>query len=143
MRKPVYTGQYSCPVEATADIIGGKWKTVILYYLFQGPKRFNELRRLLPLVTQRMLTRQLRELEQDGIVHRKIYQEVPPRVEYSLTSFGTSLGPIIVHMRDWGEGYMDQIQARKRESATYVTESCLSSSAHNAQVSQVARKPVE
>lgn len=116
MRKPVYTGQYSCPVEAAADIIGGKWKTVILYYLFQGPKRFNELKRLLPLVTQRMLTRQLRELEQDGIVHREIYQEVPPRVEYSLTKFGASLGPIIVQMRDWGEEYMDQIQARKRES---------------------------
>ena len=115
MRKPTYTCQYGCPVEATADIIGGKWKAVILYYLFQGAKRFNELRRLLPEVTQRMLTLQLRELEQDGIVHREIYKEVPPKVEYSLTEFGTSLGPIIVQMLDWGEKYMEQIQEQKRQ----------------------------
>ena len=115
MRKPTYTCRYGCPVEATADIIGGKWKAVILYYLFQGSKRFNELRRLLPEVTQRMLTLQLRELEQDGIVHREIYKEVPPRVEYSLTEFGTSLGPIIVQMLDWGEEYMEQIQEQKRQ----------------------------
>src|SRR5256885_15923914 len=113
MRKPTYTYQYGCPVEATADLIGGKWKAVILYYLFQGHKRFNELKRLLPEVTQRMLTLQLRELEQDGIVHREIYQQVPPKVEYSLTDFGTSLGPIIVQMLNWGEHYMEQIQARK------------------------------
>jgi len=113
MRKPTYTYQYGCPVEATADLIGGKWKAVILYYLFQGPKRFNELRRLLPEVTQRMLTLQLRELEQDSIVHREIYKEVPPKVEYSLTEFGTSLGPIIVQMLDWGEQYMEQIQEQK------------------------------
>ncbi|SRR5258708_5530113 len=115
MRKPTYTCQYGCAVEATADIIGGKWKTVILYHLFQGPKRFNELRRLLPEVTQRMLTLQLRELEQDGIVHREIYKEVPPKVEYSLTEFGTSLGPIIVQMLDWGEEYMGRIQERKQQ----------------------------
>ncbi|HEY6409906.1 MAG TPA: helix-turn-helix domain-containing protein [Ktedonobacteraceae bacterium] len=115
MRKPAFTCQYGCPVEATADIIGGKWKAVILYYLFQGTKRFNELRRLLPEVTQRMLTLQLRELEQDGIVHREIYKEVPPKVEYSLTEFGTSLGPIIVQMLDWGEEYMEQIQEQKRQ----------------------------
>ena len=113
MRKPAYTYQYGCAVEATADIIGGKWKAVILYYLFEGPKRFNELRRRLPEVTQRMLTLQLRELEQDGIVHREIYKEVPPKVEYSLTEFGTSLGPIIVQMLDWGEHYMEHVQGRK------------------------------
>jgi DNA-binding HxlR family transcriptional regulator len=113
MRKPVYTCQYGCPVEATVDIIGGKWKAVILYYLLEGPRRFNELRRLLPEVTQRMLTLQLRDLELDGIVHREIYKEIPPRVEYSLTEFGASLGPIIVQMCDWGEQYMQQIQARK------------------------------
>lgn len=122
MRKPAYTGQYGCAVEATADIIGGKWKAVILYYLFQSPKRFNELRRLLPEVTQRMLTLQLRELEQDGIVHREIYKEVPPRVEYSLTEFGTSLGPIIIQMLDWGEQYMEQIQARKGQKMPPPTE---------------------
>jgi DNA-binding HxlR family transcriptional regulator len=95
---------------------------VILYYLFKGPKRFNELRRLLPEVTQRMLTRQLRELEQDGIVHREIYKEIPPRVEYSLTEFGTSLGPIIVQMLDWGEQYMEQIQVRKQQKMFHMTE---------------------
>jgi len=113
-------------VEATADIIGGKWKAVILYYLSQGPKRFNELRRLLPEVTQRMLTLQLRELEQDGIVHREIYKEVPPKVEYSLTEFGASLGPIIVQMLDWGEHYMEQIQARKEQRILGTTEPTLS-----------------
>ena len=122
MRKPAYAYQYGCAVEATADIIGGKWKAVILYYLFEGPKRFNELRRLLPEVTQRMLTLQLRELEQDGIVHREIYKEVPPKVEYSLTEFGTSLGPIIVQMLDWGERYMEQIQARKGQRTLSQTE---------------------
>ena len=125
MRKPTYTYQYGCPVEATADIIGGKWKAVILYYLFQGPKRFNELRRLLPEVTQRMLTLQLRELEQDSIVHREIYKEVPPKVEYSLTEFGTSLGPIIVQMLDWGEQYMEQIQEQKWQRISQLTKSTL------------------
>lgn len=115
MREPAYTRQYGCAVEATADIIGGKWKAVVLYYLFDGTKRFNELRRLLPEVTQRMLTLQLRELEQDGIVHREIYKEIPPKVEYSLTEFGKSLGPIIVQMLDWGEMYMEQIEAQKRQ----------------------------
>jgi DNA-binding HxlR family transcriptional regulator len=126
MRKPVYTSQYGCAVEATADIIGGKWKAVILYYLSRGPKRFNELRRRLPEVTQRMLTLQLRELEQDGIVHREIYKEVPPKVEYSLTEFGASLGPIIVQMLDWGEEYMEQIQARKEQRILHTTEPPLS-----------------
>jgi len=123
MRKPTYTYQYGCPVEATADLIGGKWKAVILYYLFQGPKRFNELRRLLPEVTQRMLTLQLRELEQDSIVHREIYKEVPPKVEYSLTEFGTSLGPIIAQMLDWGEQYMEQIQEQKWQRISHMTQS--------------------
>lgn len=126
MREPVYRSQYGCAVEATADIIGGKWKAVILYYLSQGSKRFNELRRLLPEVTQRMLTLQLRELEQDGIVHREIYKEVPPKVEYSLTEFGASLGPIIVQMLDWGEHYMEQIQARKEQRILGTTEPTLS-----------------
>lgn len=111
MRNPVYTCEYVCPVEATADILGGRWKAVILFYLLDGPKRFNAIRRYLPEVTQRMLTRQLRELELDGIVHREIYKEIPPRVEYSLTEFGTSLGPIIVQMRDWGESYMARFES--------------------------------
>lgn len=121
MRQPVYTCEYGCSVEAAVDILGGKWKAVILYYLFEGPKRFNHLKRLLPKVTQRMLTLQLRELEADGIVHREIYQEIPPRVEYSLTELGVSLGPIIVQMGDWGEVYMEQIRARKQQRMSAVT----------------------
>ncbi|NJM07416.1 helix-turn-helix transcriptional regulator [Candidatus Gracilibacteria bacterium] len=95
-----------CPVEVTLDIIGGKWKQLILYYLLQGTKRFNELRRMMPNVTQQMLTTQLRELERDGIVHRKVYAEVPPKVEYSLTERGRSLEPILLAMLAWGEEYL-------------------------------------
>ncbi len=94
-----------CPVETTLGIIGGKWKPLILYYLTQGTCRFNQLKRMLPDVTQQMLTLQLRELERDGIVHRKIYAEVPPKVEYSLTELGRSLEPILLAMLAWGEEY--------------------------------------
>ncbi|WP_340390677.1 helix-turn-helix domain-containing protein [Paenibacillus sp. FSL F4-0100] len=100
---------YGCPVEATLEVIGGKWKGVILYHLLSGTKRFNEFRGLMPDITQRMLTLQLRELEKDGIVHREIYREVPPKVEYSLTEFGLTLEPIIMLMRDWGERYNKEI----------------------------------
>ncbi|WP_409343288.1 winged helix-turn-helix transcriptional regulator [Paenibacillus sp. MBLB4367] len=94
-----------CPVEYTLDVIGGKWKGLLLYYLIGGCKRFNELRRICPSITQRMLTLQLRELEEDGIVHREVYHEVPPKVEYSLTEFGRTLVPIILLMKEWGESY--------------------------------------
>ncbi len=92
-----------CPVEGALTVIGGKWKGVVLFHLLDGTKRFNELRRLMPGVTQRMLTRQLRELEHDDIIHRKVYAEVPPRVEYSLTAKGESLRAIILALKDWGE----------------------------------------
>ena len=95
----------ACPVETTLDVIGGKWKGIILYQLLDGTKRFNEFRRLNPGITQFMLTLQLRELERDGIVHREIYKEVPPRVEYSLTDFGKTLEPVIMSMKAWGESY--------------------------------------
>lgn len=95
-----------CPVEATLNVIGGKWKPLILFYLLQGTKRFNELRRLMPQVTQQMLTLQLRELERDGVVHRQMYAEVPPKVEYSLTPVGRSLEPILLLMLDWGQQYL-------------------------------------
>ncbi|EJL29105.1 helix-turn-helix domain-containing protein [Brevibacillus sp. BC25] len=95
----------ACPVETTLDVIGGKWKGIILYQLLNGTKRFNEFRRLNPGITQFMLTLQLRELERDGIIHREIYKEVPPRVEYSLTDFGRTLEPVIMSMKVWGESY--------------------------------------
>ncbi|QIW78843.1 winged helix-turn-helix transcriptional regulator [Bacillus tequilensis] len=108
-----------CPVETTLDIIGGKWKGILLYHLIDGKKRFNEFRRLYPKITQRMLTLQLRELERDGVIHREVYKQVPPKVEYSLTEFGKTLEPVILHMKDWGEKYKDRINqietARKAE----------------------------
>ena len=97
---------YSCPVEVTIGVIGGKWKSVVLYHLIKGRViRFGEFRKLLPKVTAQMLTAQLRELEADGVIHRKIYTQVPPKVEYSLTTFGESLTPIIRAMTNWGESY--------------------------------------
>lgn len=94
-----------CPVINTLDIIGGKWKVLILYYLNEETRRFNELQRLLAGINQRMLTLQLRELENDGIVHREVYPQVPPKVEYSLTEFGRTLMPVIEAMHRWGEQY--------------------------------------
>lgn len=92
----------SCEVETTLQIIGGRWKVLIIRELLLGIRRFGELQRALPGVTQKMLTQQLREMEQDGIVHRKVYAEIPPKVEYSLTSLGESLQPILKAMHEWG-----------------------------------------
>ena len=92
-----------CPVEATLSLLDGKWKGVILFHLMEGTLRFNEIRRRLPAVTQRMLTKQLRELEVSGLVSRTIFPVVPPRVDYALTPLGASLEPIIRAMAAWGE----------------------------------------
>ncbi|MBS9722589.1 winged helix-turn-helix transcriptional regulator [Tianweitania sp. BSSL-BM11] len=92
-----------CSVEAAISLIDGKWKCVILYHLQDGTKRFNELRRKIPAVTQRMLTNQLRELELDGLVDRVVYAQVPPKVEYSLSERGRSLLPIIDALKNWGD----------------------------------------
>lgn len=104
---PTEAPNYSqhCPVNTTLSIIGGKWKVLILHHLNGQTRRFNELQRCLPSITQRMLTLQLRELEQDGIVHRKVYPQVPPKVEYSLTEFGQTLMPVITAMHNWGTQY--------------------------------------
>jgi DNA-binding HxlR family transcriptional regulator len=97
--------------------MGGKWKPVILFHLKGGPRRFNALRRLIPLVTQRVMTAHLRELERDGIIYRRIFEVVPPRVEYSLTPLGTTLMPILDSMANWGlalqesQGFQEQGEA--------------------------------
>lgn len=98
-----------CPTETALDLIGGKWKGMILYYLCTETKRFSELMRLIPGITQRMLTKQLRDLEANGIVHREVYPQVPPKVEYSLTSLGKTLEPVIRELEKWGNGYLKTI----------------------------------
>lgn len=103
---------YFCPVTATVSVIGGKWKPIILWILFQDKRRFSELKRFIPLITQKMLTQQLRELEQDGIVHREVFPVVPPQVEYSLTSKGYSLAPILRAMEHWGNTNMRESECK-------------------------------
>lgn len=97
---------YGCPVEAALDVIGNKWKGIILFHLLSGTKRFNELKRLIPVVSQRVLTLQLRELEKDKVISRKVYPQVPPKVEYSLSELGASLKPVLTALREWGEHFM-------------------------------------
>ncbi|MDF2548247.1 MAG: hxlR [Anaerosolibacter sp.] len=106
--------EYTCTFEITIDLIGGKWKPIIIWHLgTKGTKRFSELKRLLPQITQKMLTQQLRELESDGLLERKVYPEVPPKVEYSLTNSGESLMPILRMMCEWGEKYYDHADLDK------------------------------
>ena len=112
----------NCPVKLTASIIGGKWKPSLLFHLEGRTRRFCELQRLIPGLTKKMLTKHLRELERDGIVHRKVYAEVPPRVEYSLTRHGESLKPILKLMSGWGTRHrarygLTTVRPQKRETA--------------------------
>lgn len=93
---------YHCALDITMSFIGGKWKTVVLWYLRKDKKRFSELKRLIPEITEKMLSLQLRELEKDGFVQRTVYPEVPPRVEYALTEEGKTLQPILEAMAAWG-----------------------------------------
>src|SRR5262245_61423288 len=113
---------YNCPVEAAVDVFGGKWKALILWWLQQRTWRFAELRRQIPGITEKMLTQQLRELEEDGIVERKVYATVPPKVEYSLTEYGLSLKRALRAICDWGRVHMERIGAveasRDRTAAT-------------------------
>ena len=96
----------NCPVEATLDLIGGKYKALILWHLSDGQLRFSELRKVISTATPKMLTQQLRELESQALIHREVFPVVPPKVEYSLTELGRSLLPILVAMRDWGAEYL-------------------------------------
>jgi DNA-binding HxlR family transcriptional regulator len=94
-----------CPIVLTLEVIGGKWKPIILHYLSEAPRRTGELGRLIPQASGKMLTQQLRELEADKIIRRKVYRQVPPKVEYILTPLGESLRPVMVAMCAWGETY--------------------------------------
>jgi len=98
---------FHCPVEAALDVIGGKWKPLILWALGDEIMRFGELQKELPGVNAKMLTKQLRELEDDGVIKRTIYPEVPPRVEYEITEFGRTLIPILQALCNWGAQYLD------------------------------------
>lgn len=98
---------YDCPLSKVQQLIGGKWKLILLWHISGEPRRFGEIHRTFPEITQAMLTKQLRELENSGLVHREIYKEVPPRVEYSLTDLGEDFVPILRHMYDWGEQHLE------------------------------------
>ena len=109
--------KYDWPIDATLDVIGGKWKPLIIYALNDETLRFSQLLdKLQPRITQRMLTKQLRQLEEDGLVTRKVYTQVPPKVEYSLTEIGKSLMPILDQLCDWGSEHMgDRIKYKCEE----------------------------
>lgn len=104
--KKIVFDEKSCPVTATMQVLGGKWKVILINAIYlTSPARFGELKRSVKGITQSMLTQQLRELEDDGVISRKIYAEIPPRVEYTLTEFGLTLSPIIQSMGKWGKEY--------------------------------------
>jgi DNA-binding HxlR family transcriptional regulator len=104
--KKIIFDENSCPVTATMKVLGGKWKSILINAIYlTAPARFGELKRSVKGITQSMLTQQLRELEVDGLINRKIYAEIPPRVEYTLTEFGLTLSPIMQSMAKWGEEY--------------------------------------
>lgn len=105
-----------CKVENALNIIVGKWKPVILLYLlFGGTKRFSELKKLMPGITQKMLTAQLRELEEQDIILRVVYPQVPPKVEYSITDYGKSLQPILESMHEWGTAHLDHMKEKEEQ----------------------------
>ena len=106
MRSKRHDPKSGCPVEATVSVIGGLWKPQILFHLMGGTLRFMEITRRIPKATQRMLTLQLRELEDDGVIVRRVYPQVPPKVEYELTPFGRSLAPVLLTLREWGVTYL-------------------------------------
>ncbi|MDT0318105.1 winged helix-turn-helix transcriptional regulator [Streptomyces millisiae] len=114
-------GPYTCGIDAAIDVVGGKWKVLILWALHERTRRFGELRRELPGVSEKVLIQQLRELEADEIVHREVYREVPPRVEYSLTDFGASLNDALRPLGAWGREHMARI-VRIRATAGDVPE---------------------
>jgi|SRR5271166_22863 len=111
MHKQTAGSQGNCPLAALLDMIGGRWKVLALWYLRDGRKRFTELRRLMPGVTQKMLTQQLRQLEADGLVRREVYPQVPPKVEYSLTPTGEELSGLLSTLSKWATAHMPTLEA--------------------------------
>lgn len=107
--------KYNIPVEAALEVIGGKWKVVILCHLIHGKKRTSELKKLMPGITQKMLTQQLRELEEDNVILREVYNQVPPKVEYSLTEYGWSLKTILDSLCAWGERHIEKTYPNKED----------------------------
>ena len=105
--------KYNISVEATLEVIGGKWKCVIVCHLTHGKKRTSELKRLMPTITQKMLTQQLRELEEDGVINRIVYNQVPPKVEYELSEYGRSLEGILNLLCAWGETHLTRVYGDK------------------------------
>lgn len=121
VRAPILRAIRSCPVEVSIAVLGGAWKMTIVKYLLDEPLRYGELRRKVGEVTPRVLTRQLRELEQDGIVHRHAYAEVPPRVEYSLTATGQELRGFVSELNRWGAEYVEGLRATSAVDHEVVT----------------------
>src|SRR5882762_3909951 len=113
MHRPIH----GCGLEAALAVVGGKWKPIVLWRLAGGSRRFGELRRLVDGISEKMLIQQLREMEADGIVARKDYQEIPPRVEYALTEFGVSLAEALRPLCDWGREHMERIEGVKAEAS--------------------------
>ncbi|GGI18043.1 winged helix-turn-helix transcriptional regulator [Gottfriedia solisilvae] len=111
IKNKIQNGDYHCEKELTLSIISGKWKVVILWHLgVEGPHRFSDLQRLFPKISHKILTSQLRELIEDGIVNRKVYPEVPPKVEYSMTELGMTLLPIVQMMYEWGKKRIEDLK---------------------------------
>lgn len=110
--------EYICGLDAAVDVVGGKWKALILWELDQRPHRFGELRRALGSITEKVLIQQLKELERDGLVHREVHDQVPPKVVYSLTDLGVGLNAALAPLGDWGEAHLDHITAVREATAT-------------------------
>ncbi|AHM68019.1 winged helix-turn-helix transcriptional regulator [Paenibacillus polymyxa] len=118
IREKIVNGDYNCEKELTLSVLSGKWKVVILWHLgVEGPHRFSDLQRLFPKLSHKVLTNQLRELMEDGIVHREVYPEVPPKVEYSMTELGMTILPIVEMMYDWGKKRVQSIREEMQRSS--------------------------
>jgi DNA-binding HxlR family transcriptional regulator len=123
IKEKILSGYYNCEKELTLSIFSGKWKIVILWHLgVEGPHRFSELQRLFPKISHKILTNQLRELMEDGIVHREVYPEIPPKVEYSMTELGMTLLPIVEMMYEWGKNRMNEIKQEMHVSENDVNK---------------------